>query len=381
MSESGLSESEHQRYGRHLVLPGIGTQGQIRLREAKVLCVGAGGLGSPVLMYLAAAGVGTIGIVDFDSVDISNLQRQVIHRESDLDLPKIQSAERFIKDLNKEVDVNLHPEGLNRENAIEIIQGYDLVVDATDNFATRYLINDACFLAGKPCIWGSVYRFDGQLSVFCAPGGPCYRCLHPEPPAKELAPNCATGGVFGALCGTIGSLQATEVIKLITGVGSPLVGKFLTYDALTSGFETINLNRNSNCALCGDSPTQSTLLDDYESFCSTSLFDVTPGQVKEISIYDFIAMKNSATEFQLIDVREVEEWQQGFIEGATLIPQIEILSGMATEKISRELPIVLYCHSGIRSWNCAAALVEAGFSEVASLEGGIQKWDLYSSHV
>jgi adenylyltransferase/sulfurtransferase len=332
-------------------------------------------------MYLAAAGVGTIGIVDFDSVDISNLQRQVIHRESDLDLPKIQSAERFIKDLNKEVDVNLHPEGLNRENAIEIIQGYDLVVDATDNFATRYLINDACFLAGKPCIWGSVYRFDGQLSVFCAPGGPCYRCLHPEPPAKELAPNCATGGVFGALCGTIGSLQATEVIKLITGVGSPLVGKFLTYDALTSGFETINLNRNSNCALCGDSPTQSTLLDDYESFCSTSLFDVTPGQVKEISIYDFIAMKNSATEFQLIDVREVEEWQQGFIEGATLIPQIEILSGMATEKISRELPIVLYCHSGIRSWNCAAALVEAGFSEVASLEGGIQKWDLYSSHV
>lgn len=324
MNKRELSESERVRYGRHLVLPKVGEEGQLRLKEAKVLCVGAGGLGSPVLMYLAAAGVGEIGVVDFDIVDQSNLQRQIIHGESDIGTPKIESAAQFIHALNSETKINLYPDGLKVENALEIIQSYDLVVDATDNFATRYLINDACYLAKKPCIWGSVYRFDGQVSIFCGPEGPCYRCLHPEPPAKELAPNCATGGVFGALCGTIGSLQATEVIKIITGVGSPLIGSLLTYDALSAETELVNINPNPNCVLCGDQPTQRNLLADYDSFCSISLFNLEDNSIAEIYAPDLSAMQNSATQFQLIDVREEEEWNLGFIEGALLIPQGEI---------------------------------------------------------
>jgi len=369
-----LSESERVRYGRHLVLPKVGEEGQLRLKEAKVLCVGAGGLGSPVLMYLAAAGVGEIGIVDFDMVDKSNLQRQIIHGESDIGTPKIESAAQFIHALNSETKINLYPDGLKVENALEIIQSYDLVVDATDNFATRYLINDACYLAKKPCIWGSVYRFDGQVSIFCAPEGPCYRCLHPEPPAKELAPNCATGGVFGALCGTIGSLQATEVIKIITGVGSPLIGSLLTYDALSAETELVNINPNPNCVLCGDQPTQRNLLADYDSFCSISLFNLEDNSIAEIYAPDLSAMQNSATQFQLIDVREEEEWNLGFIEGALLIPQGEIFDGSAFEKITHDYPVVLYCQSGVRSLNCAHNLLNAGYTQVVILAGGFQAW-------
>jgi molybdopterin/thiamine biosynthesis adenylyltransferase/rhodanese-related sulfurtransferase len=369
-----LSESERVRYGRHLVLPKVGEEGQLRLKEAKVLCVGAGGLGSPVLMYLAAAGVGEIGVVDFDIVDQSNLQRQIIHGESDIGTPKIESAAQFIHALNSETKINLYPDGLKVENALEIIQSYDLVVDATDNFATRYLINDACYLAKKPCIWGSVYRFDGQVSIFCGPEGPCYRCLHPEPPAKELAPNCATGGVFGALCGTIGSLQATEVIKIITGVGSPLIGSLLTYDALSAETELVNINPNPNCVLCGDQPTQRNLLADYDSFCSISLFNLEDNSIAEIYAPDLSAMQNSATQFQLIDVREEEEWNLGFIEGALLIPQGEIFDGSAFEKITHDYPVVLYCQSGVRSLNCAQNLLNAGYTQVVILAGGFQAW-------
>jgi len=376
-----LSESERVRYGRHLVLPKVGEEGQLRLKEAKVLCVGAGGLGSPVLMYLAAAGVGEIGIVDFDMVDKSNLQRQIIHGESDIGTPKIESAAQFIHALNSETKINLYPDGLKVENALEIIQSYDLVVDATDNFATRYLINDACYLAKKPCIWGSVYRFDGQVSIFCAPEGPCYRCLHPEPPAKELAPNCATGGVFGALCGTIGSLQATEVIKIITGVGSPLIGSLLTYDALSAETELVHINPNPNCVLCGDQPMQRNLLADYDSFCSISLFNLQDGSIREIYAPDLSAMQNSATQFQLIDVREEEEWNLGFIEGALLIPQGEIFDGSAFEKITHDYPVVLYCQSGVRSLNCAKNLLNAGYTQVVILAGGFQAWVQFTLHV
>jgi len=376
-----LSESERVRYGRHLVLPKVGEEGQLRLKEAKVLCVGAGGLGSPVLMYLAAAGVGEIGIVDFDMVDKSNLQRQIIHGESDIGTPKIESAAQFIHALNSETKINLYPDGLKVENALEIIQSYDLVVDATDNFATRYLINDACYLAKKPCIWGSVYRFDGQVSIFCAPEGPCYRCLHPEPPAKELAPNCATGGVFGALCGTIGSLQATEVIKIITGIGSPLIGSLLTYDALSAETELVHINPNPNCVLCGDQPTQRNLLADYDSFCSISLFNLQDGSIREIYAPDLSAMQNSATQFQLIDVREEEEWNLGFIEGALLIPQGEIFDGSAFEKITHDYPVVLYCQSGVRSLNCAQNLLNAGYTQVVILAGGFQAWVQFTLHV
>lgn len=381
MNKRELSESERVRYGRHLVLPKVGEEGQLRLKEAKVLCVGAGGLGSPVLMYLAAAGVGEIGIVDFDMVDKSNLQRQIIHGESDIGTPKIESAAQFIHALNSETKINLYPDGLKVENALEIIQSYDLVVDATDNFATRYLINDACYLAKKPCIWGSVYRFDGQVSIFCAPEGPCYRCLHPEPPAKELAPNCATGGVFGALCGTIGSLQATEVIKIITGIGSPLIGSLLTYDALSAETELVHINPNPNCVLCGDQPTQRNLLADYDSFCSISLFNLQDGSIREIYAPDLSAMQNSATQFQLIDVREEEEWNLGFIEGALLIPQGEIFDGSAFEKITHDYPVVLYCQSGVRSLNCAQNLLNAGYTQVVILAGGFQAWVQFTLHV
>lgn len=381
MNKRELSESERVRYGRHLVLPKVGEEGQLRLKEAKVLCVGAGGLGSPVLMYLAAAGVGEIGIVDFDMVDKSNLQRQIIHGESDIGTPKIESAAQFIHALNSETKINLYPDGLKVENALEIIQSYDLVVDATDNFATRYLINDACYLAKKPCIWGSVYRFDGQVSIFCALEGPCYRCLHPEPPAKELAPNCATGGVFGALCGTIGSLQATEVIKIITGVGSPLIGSLLTYDALSAETELVHINPNPNCVLCGDQPTQRNLLADYDSFCSISLFNLQDGSIREIYAPDLSAMQNSATQFQLIDVREEEEWNLGFIEGALLIPQGEIFDGSAFEKITHDYPVVLYCQSGVRSLNCAKNLLNAGYTQVVILAGGFQAWVQFTLHV
>ena len=376
-----LSPGERQRYGRHLVLPQIGEAGQLQLRSAKVLCIGAGGLGSPALMYLAAAGVGRIGIVDFDSVDTSNLHRQIIHSESDVGALKTESARRSIKSINSEVEVDIYENGITRENALEILGNYDLVIDATDNFATRYLINDACVIAKKPCIWGSVYRFDGQVSVFATSDGPCYRCLHPVPPARELAPNCAVGGVFGSLCGTIGSLQATEAIKIITGAGQPLVGAVLTYDALTAEFETIRLKKNPDCPICGTSPTQSELLDDYEAFCSSSLFDRSTDEVPEISVKDLLAMKNSAADFQLIDVRELEEWNLGFIDGAIHIPQGEIFDQSAIAQISHERPIALYCRSGVRSAHCAQALIDLGFSQVVSVAGGIQAWDLQSSHV
>ena len=369
-----LDEAAKARYRRHTVIPEIGLTGQERLLNAKVLCIGAGGLGSPVLLYLAAAGVGTLGIVDHDKVDASNLQRQIIHGENDIGTLKTHSSRQAVAEINSSVNVITHNEGLTRENALEIISSYDVVVDATDNFATRYLINDACVLANKPCVWGSIYRFDGQASVFWSQHGPCYRCLHPEPPAKELAPNCAVGGVFGVLCGTIGSVQATEVIKLITGIGQPMVGEVLLYNALDTTYDKITLKKDPSCSLCGDNPSQTQLMDDYEAFCSVSLFENNEFDIPVVTADKLKQMIESGAAFQLVDVREQSEWDEGFIDGAVFLPQGEFYGGSAVAHISREIPIVLYCHSGYRSANCAAALISAGFDQVASLDGGIEAW-------
>ena len=371
-----LSADEAARYLRQTVIPEIGALGQARIKNAKVLSIGAGGLGSPVLMYLAAAGVGTLGIIDFDRVDLSNLQRQIIHGEGDVGRLKTESARAAINKINSSVNVIVHNVAISRENAMGIIAGYDIVIDATDNFATRYLVNDACVLLNKPCIWGSIFRFDGQASVFWSANGPCYRCLHPEPPAKELAPNCAVGGVFGVLCATIGSLQATEAIKLITGVGETMIGSITVYDALTSSFDRVPLNKDPNCPICGSAPTQTQLLDDYEAFCSVSLFDVgSDDMVKEITVDDLRALQNSGTAIDLIDVREENEWAEGFIPGARLIPQGEFFSGAALADVSKDSEIVVYCRSGLRSMNVAKVLVEAGYPKVVNVIGGILAWN------
>ena len=372
---AALDDAAKARYRRHTVIPEIGVVGQERLGNAKVLCIGAGGLGSPVLMYLAAAGVGTLGIIDHDVVDASNLQRQIIHGENDIGTLKTESARSSIAEINSSIKVILHSGALNRDNALEIISGYDVVVDATDNFATRYLINDACVITNKPCVWGSIYRFDGQASVFWAEHGPCYRCLHPEPPAKELAPNCAVGGVFGVLCGSIGSIQATEVIKIITGIGQPMVGEVLLYNALDATYDKITLKKDPHCQLCGENPTQIGLMEDYDAFCSVSLFESNEFDIPVVTVEKLKQMFNSGAAFQLVDVREPSEWDEGFIDGAVFLPQGEFYSGTAVANLSRDLPIVLYCHSGYRSANCAAALISAGFAQVASLDGGIEAWN------
>ncbi len=363
-----LSAGEIRRYARHLVMPEIGTIGQRRLSAARVLCVGAGGLGSPVLMYLAAAGVGTLGIVDFDVVDESNLARQVIHGQSDIGRKKVESAAAKVAEINPFVNVVAHDVRLDRENVLELFEGYDIIVDGTDNFATRYMINDACVILNKPCVWGSIYRFDGQASVFWAEHGPCYRCVHPMPPPEGLVPNCAEGGVLGALCASIGSIQATETIKLITGVGSTLVGSMVIYDGLESSFDKITIRKDSACSACAD-PASTKLLEDYEAFCGTLSFS------SEMTAAQLAARLLSAEKFQLIDVREPYEWDESHIEGAVLIPQDEFYDGRAQEKISRDLPIVLYCHLGVRSAHALSALRQSGFENVSHLLGGIVSWD------
>ncbi len=363
-----LSAGEIRRYARHLVMPEIGTIGQRRLSAARVLCVGAGGLGSPVLMYLAAAGVGTLGIVDFDVVDESNLARQVIHGQSDIGRKKVESAAAKVAEINPFVNVVVHDVRLDRGNVLELFEGYDLIVDGTDNFATRYMINDACVILNKPCVWGSIYRFDGQASVFWAEHGPCYRCVHPMPPPEGLVPNCAEGGVLGALCASIGSIQATETIKLITGVGLTLVGSMVIYDGLASSFDKITIKKDPACSACAD-PASTKLLEDYEAFCGTLSFS------SEMTAAQLAARLLSAEKFQLIDVRELYEWDESHIEGAVLIPQDEFYDGRAQEKISRDLPIVLYCHLGVRSAHALSALRQSGFENVSHLLGGIVSWD------
>ena len=370
-----LTPAEHERYSRHVVIPNVGIEGQLRLKQARVLCIGAGGLGSPVLMYLAAAGVGTIGIVEFDVVDSSNLQRQIIHGIADIGTSKAQSARRTMLEVNPFIDVVPHEVRLDAGNALEIFADYDLIVDGTDNFATRYLVNDACVLLDLPYVWGSIYRFEGQASVFWSAHGPCYRCLYPEPPPPGLVPSCAEGGVLGVLCASIGAIQATEAIKLITGLGDSLVGRLMVYDALQMQYRNLAIARDPDCAVCGQNPSVTALVD-YEVFCGTGPTMVDEPATISAPTLSRMLMERERGErdFLLIDVREPAEYAIVAIDGARLIPQGAFLDGSVLGTLPRDLPIVLHCKLGIRSATCARVLLDAGFEDVQHLEGGIIDW-------
>jgi adenylyltransferase/sulfurtransferase len=348
--------------------------GQKRLKNAKVLCVGAGGLGSPALLYLAAAGVGTLGIVDFDVVDESNLQRQIIHGQSDVGRPKAESARDSIREINPNVTVIVHEERLDSDNAMQIFSGYDLIVDGTDNFATRYLVNDACVLLGKPYVWGSIYRFDGQASVFWAEHGPCYRCLYPEPPPPGMVPSCAEGGVLGVLCGSIGSIQVTEAIKFITGIGEPLVGRLMIYDALEMTYRSVKVRKDPECPVCGKNPTVTELID-YEEFCGAVSEEAQLAAAgSTITAQQLKDMQDAGENIFLVDVREPNEYEIVSIPGATLIPKGEFLSGAALERLPQDQRIVLHCKSGARSAECLAIVKDAGFSDAVHVGGGVLSW-------
>ncbi len=369
-----LTVEEVRRYSRHLIIPDIGMTGQKRLKNARVLAVGAGGLGSPVLLYLAAAGVGTLGVIDFDVVDESNLQRQIIHGQSDVGRSKAQSARDSIQEINPLVNVILHEERLDSDNAMRIFEPYDLIVDGTDNFATRYLVNDACVLLGKPYVWGSIYRFDGQASVFWAEHGPCYRCLYPEPPPPGMVPSCAEGGVLGVLCASIGSIQVNEAIKLITGIGEPLAGRLMIYDALEMTYRTVQVRKDPECPVCGKEPTITELID-YEEFCGTVSEDAQQAAAgSTITARDLKAMQDRGDDIYLVDVREPNEYEIVSIPGATLIPKGEFLSGAALERLPQDKKIVLHCKSGARSAEALAVVKNAGFSDAVHVGGGVLAW-------
>ncbi len=367
-----LTKEEVARYSRHLIIPDVGMDGQKRLKNAKVLVIGAGGLGSPALLYLAAAGVGTLGVIDFDVVDESNLQRQVIHGVSDVGKPKVVSAQESVAEINPFVNFVAHTEQLTTDNAVELFSSYDLILDGTDNFATRYLVNDAAVLAGKPYVWGSIFRFEGQVSVFWedAPNGKGlnYRDLYPEPPPPGMVPSCAEGGVLGVLCASIGSVMVTEAIKLITGIGEPLLGRLVTYDALEMRYREVKIRKDP------DTPKITELID-YEAFCGVVSDDaqkaasghtITPQELK--------AKFDAGEEFELIDVREPHEYEIVNIKGAKLIPKDRILSGEALAELPQDKPIVLHCKSGARSAEALAALHRAGFRDATHLGGGVLAW-------
>ena len=372
---SALTVDEVRRYSRHLIIPDVAMAGQQRLMNAKVLCVGAGGLGSPALMYLAAAGVGTLGIVEFDTVDESNLQRQIIHGQSDLGKSKAISAKEKIAEINPNVNVVVHEVRLDTDNVMDIFSQYDLIVDGTDNFATRYLVNDACVLLKKPYVWGSIYRFDGQASVFWAVYGPCYRCLYPEPPPPGMVPSCAEGGVLGVLCASIGSIQTTEAIKLIAGIGEPLIGQLMIYDALEMSYRKIKVRKDPKCPICSDKPTQTELLPDYEAFCGV-LSDAAEVAVKDstISVTDLKTKIDNKENFLLIDVREPSEFEIVRIPGSVLIPKQGFLDGSALSQLPQNKPIILHCKSGVRSAECLAILKSAGFADATHVSGGVVAW-------
>ena len=372
-----LSIDEVRRYSRHLIIPDVAMDGQKRLKNARVLCVGAGGLGSPALMYLAAAGVGTLGIVEFDTVDESNLQRQIIHGQSDIGRSKAESARDSVREINPYVNVVLHDEALTNDNVFEIFGRYDLIVDGTDNFATRYLVNDAAVLLGKPYIWGSIYRFDGQASVFWAgppAHGPCYRCLYPEPPPPGMVPSCAEGGVLGVLCASIGSIQVTEAIKVLTGIGEPLVGRLMVYDALEMTYRTIKVRKDPNCALCGENPTITGLID-YDDFCGVVSDEASAATLgSTITTTELKGWIDAGKPIELVDVREPAEYEIVSIPGSRLVPKGEILSGNALAGLPQDRQIVLYCKSGVRSAEALAAVKAAGFRDAVHVQGGVVSW-------
>jgi adenylyltransferase/sulfurtransferase len=369
-----LSNDEIRRYSRHLILPEVGLSGQKKICSTSVLCIGAGGLGSPIAMYLAAAGIGKLGIVDFDSVDFSNLQRQILHTDADVGRPKAQSAKETINGINPGVEVVIHNTRLTSENAIGIIQPYDIVVDGTDNFPTRYLTNDACVLLKKPNVYGSIFRFEGQASVF-APhlGGPCYRCLYPEPPPPGMVPSCAEGGVLGVLPGIIGCIQATEILKLALGKGSSLIGRFLLFNALDMKFRELRLRRDTQCPLCGENPTITQLID-YEMFCGITPEPATPAEnPDEVTVHDLKkALTDPKLGIRVIDVREPDEYQIVHLDGVPLFP-LSTLAERFTE-LDPNHQYYIHCKSGIRSMKALKFLKEQGFKYLKSVKGGIAAW-------
>jgi sulfur-carrier protein adenylyltransferase/sulfurtransferase len=394
---SELTIDEVRRYSRHLIIPDVGMAGQKRLKNARVLVIGAGGLGSPALLYLAAAGVGTIGIVEFDEVDESNLQRQIIHKQSTIGQPKAESARAAIADVNPLVEVVLYNERLDNDNVFRVFEGWDLIIDGTDNFATRYMVNDAAYFLGIPYVWGSIYRFDGQASVYAAglrnsknpelakaaENAPCYRCLYPEPPPPGMVPSCAEGGVLGVLCASIGSIQVTEGIKLLTGIGDPLVGELMIYDALEMEYRKVRLRKDPNCVLCGENPTVDSLID-YEVFCGAVSEDAAEAAVgSTISVGTletwFKEAEAGTRDFVLVDVREPNEYEINQIPNSVLVPKGEFLTGEALSKLAEltndgQKQLVLHCKSGVRSAECLAIAKGAGYGDAVHVGGGVVAW-------
>jgi sulfur-carrier protein adenylyltransferase/sulfurtransferase len=371
-----LTNDEIKRYSRHLIMPEVGVDGQRRLKAGKVLCIGAGGLGSPAAMYLAAAGVGTIGLVDYDVVDFSNLQRQIIHGTPDVGRSKLASAKDRLHGINPHVDIPTYETALSSENALKLFEPYDVILDGTDNFPTRYLTNDACVLLGKPNAYGSIFRFEGQASVFATKNGPCYRCLYPEPPPPGLVPSCAEGGVLGVLPGIIGVIQATEAVKLIAGIGEPLIGRFLIYDALRMHFRELKLRKDPDCPVCGTHPTVKKLID-YEQFCglrptAPEAVPVNTSNALEITAVELKQRLDRGDKLRIIDVREPNEWQINRIPGAQLIPLGEIPRRYA--ELDPDEEFVMQCKVGGRSAKAADFLRSVGFKRVLNLRGGILEW-------
>ena len=372
-----LSAEEVKRYSRHLIMPEMGMDGQRRLKAGSVLCIGAGGLGSPAAMYLAAAGVGRIGVVDFDVVDFSNLQRQIIHGTKDVGRSKLASAKDRLVDINPHIQVDTYEEALSSENALRLFEPYDVILDGTDNFPTRYLTNDACVLQGKPNAYGSIFRFEGQASVFATKGGPCYRCLYPEPPPPGLVPSCAEGGVLGVLPGVIGVIQATESIKLLTGIGEPLIGRFLIYDALRMKFRELKLKRDPECPVCGDHPTVTKLID-YDEFCgirpdvTAEAAVIAAASQWEITSVELKKRMDAGDKLFILDVREPNEYQINKIAGSTLIPLGEV--PRRYQELPRDVEIITQCKMGGRSQKALDFLRTVGFTNMKNLKGGILDW-------
>ena len=369
-----LSHEEILRYSRHLLIPEVGLEGQRKLLASSVLVIGTGGLGSPVALYLAAAGVGHIGLVDYDVVDYSNLQRQVIHGMASLDVLKVESARERMLDINPDIQVDVYNEVFTSDNAMRIAEPYDIIIDGTDNFPTRYLTNDLCVMTGKPNVYGSIFRFEGQVSVFHAEKGPCYRCLFPEPPPPGLVPSCAEGGVLGVLPGTIGTLQATEALKLVLGIGEPLIGKLMLYNALDMSFDFVRLRKNPNCKVCGENPEVTELID-YEAFCGVPSHDHEEGAVGggwDITAAELAERLKEGNHLHLIDVREPHELQISHLEGATLIPLGQLAARMS--ELDSAEDIVLFCKAGTRSARALELLASAGFRKMKNLKGGINAW-------
>ena len=368
-----LKREQLERYKRHLLLDGVGPEGQSKLLDARVLLIGAGGLGCPSALYLGAAGVGTLGIVDFDRVDASNLQRQVLFGTADVDRPKVEVARERLGRQNPDVNVIIHDEKLVAANAERILEGYDVILDGTDTFSSRYLTNDVSVWLGTPLVYGSVMRFEGQVAVFDASRGPCYRCLFPEPPPPELAPNCAEAGVLGVLPGVIGLLQSTEVLKLILGAGDPLIGRLLVYDALAMEFREFKIPKDPDCSVCGRSPTITEPID-YEAFCAAAATEGDASGIPELAPASLKARLDAGEDLLLIDVREPFEVELAHIDGARLIPLGQIEGAFGDLEDWRERPVVVHCHSGVRSRQACQLLVSKGFSLVENLEGGIDSW-------